>query len=52
MNFDKNAEIKLLKDANKGWIELCSRIYKKYCDGLLKIEMLEEECKALREQVK
>ena len=44
-------QIKFLKQSNKGWMRVCNRLLKKYCAGVEKIQMLETECKALREQV-
>lgn len=44
-------QVKFLKQANKGWMRVCNRLLKKYCADVKKIQMLETECKALREQV-
>lgn len=46
------AEVAFFKQANKDWMGVCNRLLKKYCEGLEKIQMLESECKALREQLK
>lgn len=45
------AEVKKLKETNKEWMGLCNRLLKKYCDGITKIEMLEQECAAYRTQL-